>query len=143
MNNDRIKAIFVGTGPAELAPQCNNIVFKGRIPHNKIPNYLNAADVFVLPTLHEGCCNAIIEAMACGLPVISSDLSFNHDVLDGTNSIMLDPNDVDAITVAIEKLYNDRILCHKLSEGAINRSRELTIEKRAQTIVKFIQDRIS
>lgn len=139
LNNDKIKSIFIGTGPAEFAPRCNNIVFKGRVPHHEIPKYLNAADVFVLPTLHEGCCNAIIEAMACGLSIISSDLSFNYDVLDETNSIMLDPNDIDAISTAINKLYTDRALCHKLSEGAINRSRELTIEKRAQTIIDFIK----
>ena len=140
LNNDKIKSIFIGIGPAGLAPRCKNIVFQGRVPHNEIPNYLNAADAFVLPTLHEGCCNAIVEAMACGLPVISSNLLFNHDVLDDTNSIMLDPRDTEAISAAIEKLYNDRILCHKLSEGAIKRSGELTIEKRAQNIIEYIQN---
>lgn len=139
LNNDKIKSIFIGTGPDELTPKCDNIVFKGRVPHQDIPKYLNAADVFVLPTLNEGCCNAIIEAMACGLPIISSDLPFNHDVLDGSNSIMLDPNDVDAIAAAIGKLHNDRALATSLSEGALAKAEELTIEQRAQSIIKFIR----
>ena len=96
--------------------------------------------VFVLPTLHEGCCNAIIEAIACGLPVISSDLSFNWDILDKTNSILIDPNDVDGIACAIKLLKDDVQMRDSLSEGALKTAVEHTLHNRALKIEKFIND---
>ena len=90
-----------------MQPDCEGILFKGKLPHEEIPLYLNTADVFVLPSLAEGCSNSIVEAMACGLPVISSDLSFNYDILNADNSILVNPNDVGEISAAIKKLMDE------------------------------------
>lgn len=138
---DDVYSIFIGNGPD--VPNCKNILFCGRIDNKDLPLYLNAADVFVLPTLHEGCCNAIIEAMACGLPVISSDLSFNWDILDNTNSILIDPNDVDGIANAIKLLKDNRQMRDSLSKGALKTAAEHTLCKRAIRIENFINDIIS
>lgn len=135
-----VKSLFIGKGTQE--PQCDGILFKGTLTHEQVPLYLNAADCFVLPTQHEGCCNAVVEAMACGLPVISSNLPFNWDVLDETNSIMIDPNNIDEIAKAIKHLYNNREVCAKLSEGALRKAEKLTIDNRAKAIVNFITSRI-
>lgn len=141
--NDKtpIYSIFIGEGNKE--PQCDNILFKGVLNHEKIVDYLNAADVFVLPTLREGCCNAIIEAMACGLPVISSDLPFNYDILNNSNSILIDPNNVCEIANAIKTLKDEITLREKLSIGALITANKLTIEKRARRILQFIYDKTS
>lgn len=138
LNNDKIKSLFIGTGSAAFAPQCDNIIFNGRVSHADIPRYLNAADVFVLPTLNEGCCNAIVEAMACGLPIISSDLSFNYDVLNAENSILVDPNNVDAIAEAISKIYENATLKQSLAQGALNTASTLTIDYRVERIISFM-----
>lgn len=130
------KSIFVGAGPEE--PTCDNIIHKGRLPHNQISEYLNAADVFVLPTLAEGCCNAIVEAMACGLPIVSSDLPFNDDILTDENSIRVDPNDIDAIAEAIKKLKDNPALREKMAEAVLETAKRLTIEKRAKNILEFM-----
>lgn len=135
---DDVYSIFIGNGPD--VPNCKNILFCGRIDNKDLPLYLNAADVFVLPTLHEGCCNAIIEAMACGLPVISSNLSFNWDILDKTNSILIDPNDVDAIANAIKLLKDNIQMRDSLSNGALKTAAEHTLYKRAVKIENFIND---
>ena len=132
-----VKSLFIGSG--EQTPDCEDILFMGRLPHNEIVTYLNAADVFVLPTLAEGCCNAVVEAMACGLPIISSDLPFNDDILDETNSIRVDPMDVKAIRNAIDALRKDETLRLKLSEGALQRAKSLTIESRADNILCFME----
>ena len=140
IDDSGIYSIFIGQG--EDDPVCDNILYKGPLRNQDIPVFLNAADIFVLPTLREGCCNAIVEAMACGLPIISSNLPFNWDVLDSSNSIMIDPNNVDEIKRAIEELKNDSSLCHRLSEGAISKAKELTIDKRAERILTFISSKL-
>lgn len=136
-----VYSIFIGAGDQD--PDCDNIIFKGRVAHEEIPFYLNASDLFVLPTLHEGCCNAVVEAMACGLPVVSSDRSFNYDILDGSNSIMIDPNDIDAIANAIRRIQNNSQIREELSCGALRTSAELTINKRAEAIETFIKKQIN
>ena len=100
------------------------------------------ADIFVLPTLNEGCCNAVVEALACGLPVVSSDRPFNYDVLNESNSIMVDPMNVDEIADAIRKLKEDKELRHRLAEGALKMAEELTIDRRAQRILEFMESHI-
>lgn len=136
-----VKSIFIGKGEQE--PQCDGILFKGALPHDQVPLYLGAADCFVLPTLHEGCCNAVVEAMACGLPVISSNLPFNWDVLDATNSIMVDPNNIDEIASAIRDLRDDVNKRSLLAEGALKKTENLTINQRAKAILRFIAERLS
>lgn len=135
-----VYSLFIGKGEQE--PHCDNILFKGALSHDKVPLYLNAADVFVLPTLHEGCCNAVVEAMACGLPVISSNLSFNWDVLDETNSIMTDPNNVDEIAAAILTLRDNHDQRKALSKGALLKASSLSIDQRAEAIVDFMESKL-
>lgn len=131
-----VYSFFIGSG--SVAPSAPNMLFEGRLLQQDIPLYLNAADVFVLPTLAEGCCNAIIEAMACGLPIISSNLPFNWDVLNDQNSILIDPNNVNQIAGAIRQLRDCPELRLKMSEEALKTARELTIDRRAKRIIEFI-----
>ncbi len=135
---DDVYSIFIGKGPLE--PTCKNILHKGTVPHENVYKYLNATDVFVLPTLAEGCCNAILEAMACGLPIISSDLSFNDDILDSTCSIRVNPKDETAIKKAIQCVRNDNDLREKLSKGAAAKAKEFDIYNRARIILEFIKE---
>lgn len=140
INDPEVKSIFIGADTGENAsPSCAGILFQGRVKHESIPDYLNCADVFVLPTLREGCCNAIIEAMACGLPVISSDRDFNYDILDDTCAIMVEPSNVDEISDAIKKLYDDISLRGRMSRGALSKAKDLTIDLRTKKIVEFIK----
>lgn len=136
-----VYSFFIGSG--SVAPSAPNMLFDGRLLQQDIPVYLNAADVFVLPTLAEGCCNAIIEAMACGLPIISSNLPFNWDVLNDKNSILIDPNNIKQIADAIQRLRDCPELRFKMSEEALKTARELTIDKRAMRIIEFINNKIS
>lgn len=130
------KIVLIGKGdPVEPLPQ---IIFSGRLPHDQIVTYLNATDIFVLPTLAEGCCNAIVEAMACGLPIVSSNLPFNDDILDETNSIRIDPNSIDEIERAIRTLMNDATLRRKMEEESLKKAERLTINRRGQEIYSFI-----
>lgn len=118
------------------------IIHKGPLEHDLLPKYLNCADVFIMPTQKEGCCNAIVEALAMGLPVISSNGAFNDDILDEKNSIRINPDDVDAIADAIKKLKDDTMLRHSMTVYSLSRHKEYTIEGRAKRIVEFIEKQI-
>lgn len=135
-----ICSLFIGR-PSGEQPSCRNILHQGSVPHNEVATYLCAADIFVLPTLHEGCCNAIVEAMACGLPVVSSDLPFNYDILSDDNSILIDPTDSHQVADAIVRLRDDNELRQRLSQGALATAQRLTIAERAANIIQFIKER--
>lgn len=135
-----IKAIYIGAG--EWTPQGEEILFLGKLPHDQIVYYLNSADVFVLPTLAEGCCNAIIEAMACGLPIISSELSFNDDLLHEDNSIRINSMDVDAIADAIKLLFDDRERCREMGDQSYAHAKSFEINTRAINVMSFINQKM-
>ena len=103
---------------------------------------MSAADIFVLPTLNEGCCNAIVEAMACGLPIVSANRAFNFDILDESNSIMIDPTSIEEIANAIKTLHQNKELRNKLAIGSIEKSKQLTLDKRAENIIRFMEQKI-
>lgn len=136
LNDERVKIMFIGKGPDN--PNCKGILFKGVLPHEELPKYLNCADAFVLPTLAEGCCNAIVEAMACGLPVISSDREFNRDVLNDDNSILINPEDTSELADAIAQLRDNKEKCGSMSKAALKTAQNLKIEVRARQVADFL-----
>lgn len=144
LNDDTIKSFFIGTNKdgADIVPTCDGILHYGPLSHEQIPKYLNASDVFVLPTLHEGCCNAIVEAMACGLPIISSDRDFNMDILDRDNAILIDPMSINEISKAISVLKNDVSKRASMSLNSLEKVKSLNIESRAKRILSFIKSNI-
>lgn len=134
---DNVYSVFLGQGALE--PDCERILYKGRVPNDRVVTYLNAADIFVLPTRGEGCCNAIVEALSCGLPVVSSDLPFNDDILNQSNSLRVDVENVAALQQSIQRLQQDDALRKALAQGALASSASLNIRQRAARILKFME----
>jgi len=135
---DDVYLAFAGRGTP--APSGDRVVFCKALEHSEVSIFLNAVDVFCLPTLSEGSCNAVIEAMACGCPIISSNLPFNDDVLTEDNSIRIDPNSVSEIKEAIEIMKNNPSLREKFSQNALETAKDLGIDRRAEKIVNFMSD---
>lgn len=131
--------LYLGEG--DLYPDSHKTIFAGRVSHDDVGKYLAASDIFVLPTLREGCSNAIVEAIACGLPVISSDMPFNDDILERDYSIRVNPNSIDDIRRAIELLCNDSTLRSRMSDAAYKKSEQYDIKQRAKRILRFIEDK--
>ena len=144
LNDPHIKVMFIGK-PFPGYPydfDCPGIIYKGPLDHELLPQYVNCADVFVMPTQKEGCCNAIVEALAMGIPVISSNGTFNDDILDERNSIRLNPNNIDEIASAIKVLKDNSALRKQMSEYSLSRHHEYSIEGRAERILKFIEKQL-
>ncbi|WP_209399700.1 glycosyltransferase family 4 protein [Pseudozobellia sp. WGM2] len=135
-NIDNTEIIFIGGGSDELIS--DKIVFKDKVPTNEVHEYLSAADIFVLPTLHEGSCNAIVEAMACGLPIISSDIPEIRFQCEPEFSILVNPLSVEAINEALSNtLFNDEKLM-EMGVNAMKYSKKFDITQRAKNIINFM-----
>ena len=69
---------------------------------NRLPEELIKYDALILPSFYEGCPNAIIDAMSCGLPVLASDVSDNRIYLNHQGKLLFNPHDVDDIVSKIK-----------------------------------------
>lgn len=138
---DGAYGVFIGVG--EQTPNCKNVLHCGRVKNEVLGKYLNAADVFALPTLAEGCSNAVVEAVACGLPVVSSDRAFNWDVLDDSCAILIDPESEDELQQAICKLKDDEEMRMRLAIKCLDKAKMLSLDVRVDKILKFIEKQMN
>lgn len=136
-----VAGVFVGSGTEP--PEGDHVIFCRRLPHQQVPELLSACDVFALPTTDEGCCNALIEAMACGLPVISSTGPFNDDILNRSVSIRIDPMDVQAIREGILQFRDHPEFRAQMAAEALRWSANFDINQRASNILGFMAERIA
>ena len=79
--------------------------------------------------------------MACGLPIVTSDRDFNHDILSHDNAILIDPTDSRQVADAIVRLRDDKVLRRHLSIGTLDIAKRLTLAERAANIVEFMKKR--
>jgi len=121
---------IIGSGPLkdDLKKCANqngiNVRFPGIIPNNKLPEILNQHELFILPSLYEGMPKALLEAMACGLPVIGTNVYGIREVIRHEKNGILCGTNPESIREAILKLMNDEKLKQKISIEA-----RKTIEK--------------
>jgi len=131
-----LSAVFLGAG--DQIPLGHSVLFQGSVPHEQVPEWLCAADLFVLPTLAEGSPNAILEAMACGLPVISSDIPSVREVLEDAG-ILVDPRNVLELRTTLQKVFFEKDLLKRLGTLALEKSSEFTLQSRAQKIESWLR----
>jgi glycosyltransferase involved in cell wall biosynthesis len=108
--------LLVGDGPEEASLRersralgLRNVVFAGFQQSDKLPELYAASDAFVFPTLGDPFGMVVLEAMACGLPVISTSAAGELDqrVVDGVNGFVVPPGDSRALKDAMARLLAD------------------------------------
>jgi len=82
------------------------VMFPGFVPDDDLPGLYSAADLFVYPSLYEGFGLPVLEAMACGTPVVTSNVSSLPEVV-GDTQVTVDPHDARALARAIEWVLTD------------------------------------
>jgi glycosyltransferase involved in cell wall biosynthesis len=129
---------LIVAGRGRLPEPSPEVVFQQPVPHRFIPELLSAADLFVLPTTIEGSCNAVIEAMACGLPMVTSNGPYMDDLLTEQVALRVDPLDVAALRGAIQKLMASPGLQAAMAAACLERARLFDINVRARGIMEWI-----
>ena len=107
--------LLIGDGPerarlerlARADGVAGRVRFLGNRPHEELPALLAAADVMVLPTSSEGLANVWVESLACGTPVVTSDVGGARDAIDRPTAGRLVPREPEAIAAAVRELLAD------------------------------------
>jgi glycosyltransferase involved in cell wall biosynthesis len=127
------------TTPAVIGqPISRNLNFLGRIDRSKVHLEFQSADLFVLPTLAEGSAESIYEALAAGLPVITTR-SAGSVVRDGIEGRIVPERDSDALTEAIRELTEDRELRNRMAVAARERAKDFTWEQYGERLLTYLQ----
>lgn len=85
----------------------SNVELLGPQPHETVLQLLKNADVFLFPSYTEGFANALLEAMAVGLPVIATDVGANAEMLENEGGVIISAGDANALTQAIDLLKDN------------------------------------
>ena len=96
-----------------------------RIDYELVPLWYTAADIFVVPSRYETFGLVIVEAMACGVPVVTTDVYGPKEIIKHNyDGIAVPPDDVDALAVAVETLLKDDELRERIAENALKTVQE-------------------
>jgi glycosyltransferase involved in cell wall biosynthesis len=111
----------------------------GLIPDADLPAFYAGATCFVYPSLFEGFGLPLLEAMACGCPVVSSDRTACPEVV-GSAGLLVDPEDVTAVATAIARIRDDQVLRADLRDRGLARSRMFTWGESARRTLGVLRD---
>lgn len=111
----------------------NQVLFTGYLDVDEVPKIMCGAIAFIFPSIYEGFGMPPLEAMACGTPVIASNLSSLPEVV-GDAGILVDPASVDELCQAMKTIATDKELCQELTEKGLKRAQTYTWENSAQIL---------
>jgi glycosyltransferase involved in cell wall biosynthesis len=139
-----MKLILVGRGDREKEYHgqvqhlqlTENVEFLGAVEHQKIPEIYQEADLFVLPSWHEGMSNAILEAIASGLPIITTYTGGTAETLRG-NGILVPMHAPDALAKAILELANNQALRIQMGKRSHEIAETLVWEHVAEAYIEL------
>jgi len=113
-----------------------DVIMTDFVPENDLVALYNGADLFVYPSLYEGFGLPVLEAMACGTPVITSTSGSLPEVA-GESAVFVDPNDTEALVNAIEQVLTDRDLRQRLVEQGLRHVSKFSWERAAREVLKI------
>ena len=123
-----------------FSPWQNMFKHINHCPQIELRNIYQENDIFLFPTLLEGMPLVVLEAMACGLPVITTPNGPGDIVRDGVDGFLVPPRDVDAIVDCLERLGRDPELRIWMGRNARRRAQNFTWEVYRKKAVNFVQE---
>ena len=137
--NIRCEFRVAGNVSLEIArrTECRHLNFLGRVPREHIAEEYQQADVFVLPSLAEGSAEVTYEALAAGVPVVTTHAT-GSVVRNGIEGRIVPERDADALADAIEQLVEDRVLRERMAAASRERARDFTWEKYGERLISAL-----
>jgi glycosyltransferase involved in cell wall biosynthesis len=139
MQSEKVRFDVVGpihVSAKAVADAPSNLVFHGRVTRDRIPDWYRKADVFVLPTLSDGFAITQIEAMAHGLPVITTP-NCGAVVSDGVDGFVVPPRDTEALLNAIRNYLENPGLLGSQGWAALQKSGRFSLSRVAADLQKI------
>jgi len=124
---------------AESSKYQKDIIFTGFIKEEDKPYLYNLARVFVYPSFFEGFGLPPLEAMACGVPTVVSNVSSLPEVV-GSGAIMIDPYNVDELAYAIGQVLNDKNLRENLIRKGLNQAKKFDWDRAAKQVLEIFKN---
>lgn len=116
----------------------DKVIFSGFVPTKDLPLLISGASVFILPSLWEGFGIPVAEAMACGTPVIVSNVSSLPEVV-GKAGLFVDPYSVDQIEQAIRTITTDKKLHERLVLASFEQVKKFSWDKMTKDVLKIFE----
>lgn len=108
----------------------SRVIFTGFVDESEKPALLVGAKIFAYPSFYEGFGIPVLEALACGVPTVTSNLSSMPEVA-GDAALLVNPNSVEDIYNALARLNNDELLCENLRQKGLIQAKQFSWEMTA------------
>ncbi len=115
------------------------VIFTGYVEDREAPILMNGAQAFVFPSLYEGFGMPPLEAMACGTPVLTSNVSSLPEVV-GESGILVEPESVESICAGMETLMEDDEFCARLSREGVLRAQDFAWNKVTESMKSLVEN---
>jgi len=116
----------------------HQVKFLSYVPYSELPKIIGQAIALVMPSLWEGFGLPVLEAMACGIPVITSNLSSLPEVT-GDAALLVDPYDVDEIAEAMQAIAADPSLRSQLQQASLARAKQFSWTKTGEATAEILR----
>jgi len=144
-----LKLMIVGNGPdlpaleeeAAKRGMTDDVIFTGALPRDVLLRYVRASDLFILNTRYEGFSHQILEVMAVGIPVITTRIGGNPEVIEHEkNGYLTAPNDTRAIEGYAKALLSDAGLRASITAAAKRTVRQFSNERMAGETIQLLRE---
>lgn len=122
----------------------DKVLFAGMVPNEEVPGYLAASDIFVFPSLSEGFGIVVVEAMASGLPVVTTNVTGLPEIIeDGRNGLLVEPESPEQIAEKVLLLAKSDALRKSMAENNRVRARYYSWENVARMVEGVLQSAVN
>lgn len=126
-----------------LAKYSDRVCLTGSVPHSSLNEYYSSANVFVFPSLVEGFGLVLLEAMACGLPIITTPNTAGSDIItDGVEGFIVPIRDIEALKTKLEWCYRHPQELAEMGIAARKRAEQLTWANYRQKLAMVIKQKL-
>jgi len=144
IDDENVKLVFCGDGEDRQILEERSRKLGKRVRflgnQNNMPGIYHMADCFVLASFREGLSRSIMEAMACGLPCVVSDIRGNGDLIDEQGGFLFSPYKTEALRDNIAKLYKSKELRQQMKIHNLKKIKQFSLSRVVNEIVKIYKD---